>query len=265
MSNQNIKGEPPSLPEYKHIPHYDIKNAYQSITYRLADSLPTRVLNELSKELDKMEKLSGEMNDSSFHGEIDNSLFHGEVGSSSFHGEMGGSPIKKNKQKLEAQRRQKIEQYLDAGHGCCILKKPEIAQIIIDNWQFFDGQRYDLIAYVVMPNHVHVLIKSHDKWPLRKVLHSWKSYTAKEIKEILLKTGEPPVLPESIWQADYWDRFIRNDNHFLRTIDYIHDNPVKAGLCQSTQDWHASSFTWERGLPAREQGRAALAPRDTQR
>ncbi len=207
------KGEPPLFPEYKYIPHFDIEGAYQSITYRLADSLPSKVLKAFSTELDKIKQISGEM---------------------------GSSPITNSKQ-LESQRRQKIEKYLDAGHGSCILKETQIANIIIDNWHFFDKQRYELLAYVVMPNHIHVLIKTYPEWTLQKVVHGWKSYTAKEIKKVMFKMGEPPIPPEHIWQADYWDRFIRNDQHFFSTIDYIHNNPVKAGLCQSASDWLASS------------------------
>jgi len=196
--------------QYKHIPHYDIKGAYQSITYRLADSLPANVLKTIIEAVDKQSLQT---------------------------------------KQVEDLRRQKIEKYLDAGQGSCILQRPHIARIVIDNWQFFNKQRYDLIAYVVMPNHVHVLIKTYQQWTLQKVMHSWKSYTAKEIKRLMFKMGEPPIPPEHIWQASYWDRFIRNDQHFFNTIDYIHNNPVKAGLCQSSSDWLASSISGSMGEP----------------
>lgn len=211
------KGEPPLSPVYKHIPHYDIKNAYQSITYRLSDSLPATILNELAAERGRLDK------------------------------------HKETSQKAEALRRQKIEKYLDAGYGCCILKNTNIAKIIIDNWQFFNKQRYDLIAYVVMPNYVHVLIKTYPEWKLEKVVHSWKSYTATEINKTVLKMGWQPIFSGKVWQADYWDRFIRNDQHYFNTIEYIHNNPVKAGLCKAPGDWLMSSWdAWEHGLPAHE-------------
>lgn len=213
----NSPGAPRSpRPIYGNIPHYDIEGAYQTITYRLGDSLPVEVLKGF-----------------------------GEAGGT------GGSPVYSPlhiktpaEEAVEDQRRRRVEKYLDAGHGACVLQRPEIAKIVIDNWHFFDSQRYDLIAYVVMPNHVHVLIKTYKEWMLRDVVHGWKSFTGKEIKKELLKTGEPPVPPslaQSVWQSDYWDRFIRNEQHFYNTVQYIHNNPVKAGLCKEPKDWFGSS------------------------
>ena len=142
--------------------------------------------------------------------------------------------------KEKTERRKHIKKLLDADYGNCLLKQAENAVKVVDSWQFFDKQRYDLIAYVVMPNHVHVLIKTYDGWPLSKVIHSWKSYTA---KEILKKASGTLALPNCLWQREYWDRFIRDDAHFIQAIKYIHNNPVKAGLCDSASDWH-----WSRRL-----------------
>jgi putative transposase len=158
-----------------------------------------------------------------------------------------------------------IEKYLDKGYGSCLLKDSRNAQIVLDTWKFFNGERYDLIAYVVMPNHVHLLIKTYEGWPLAKLVHSWKSYTAKEIlkndharefnagespalpnsrqKKVDMNSyaGESPALPNKVWQREYWDRFIRDKNHFLKVIEYIHQNPVKAGLCKLPEQWLWSS------------------------
>ncbi|MDD7985223.1 transposase [Lentisphaera marina] len=138
-----------------------------------------------------------------------------------------------------------IEKYLDKGYGSCLLKDSRNAQIVLDTWKFFNGERYDLIAYVVMPNHVHLLIKTYEKWPLAKVVHSWKSYTAKEILKNEYgddsNAGGSPALPNKVWQREYWDRFIRDENHFLKVIEYIHQNPVKAGLCKLPEQWLWSS------------------------
>ena len=138
-----------------------------------------------------------------------------------------------------------IEKFLDEGYGSCILKSAEVARILIDNWYYFDKQNYDLIAYVVMPNHVHVLIKTYENKTLSQIVHSWKSYTSKEILKLLsrdLNAGEPPALPAKIWQDEYWDRFIRDQNHFNKVVDYTHSNPVKAGLVASGQEWPWSSL-----------------------
>jgi REP element-mobilizing transposase RayT len=117
------------------------------------------------------------------------------------------------------QRREQIEHYLDAGYGKCWLARPGIAQLVITNWQYFNGERYDLVAYVVMPNHVHVLIRVYDGMRLSDIVHSWKSYTAKAIATCLKDAGEPPALP--IWQQEYWDRYIRNQNHFDQAVRNI--------------------------------------------
>ena len=135
------------------------------------------------------------------------------------------------------QERKETERLLDKGYGSCVLKNPTCAQIVVDAWKFFDGQYYDLISYVVMPNHVHVLINTYESHGLSDVIHSWKSFTAHEIKKYLRdNAGETPALP-AIWQEEYWDRFIRDEKHFASAIDYILENPVKAGLVKQGQDW----------------------------
>ena len=67
-------------------------------------------------------------------------------------------------------RRNEIEKYLDAGHGSCLLGIPEVAQEVINSWQYFTGDRYELIAGVVMPNHIHVLVKTKDDWAVSKIV-----------------------------------------------------------------------------------------------
>ncbi len=107
----------------------------------------------------------------------------------------------------------------------------------MDAWRFFDGKRYDLVAYVVMPNHVHLMIKTHEGFPLSKVVHSWKSFTAHEINKHFKKSGRDA----QVWQTEYFDRFIRDERHFDQAVDYIHENPVKAGLCRYAREWPWSS------------------------
>ncbi len=143
-----------------------------------------------------------------------------------------------------SERRQHIEQELNKGYGSCILRDQRIARIVVDAWTYFDGKRYELVAYVVMPNHVHVLIKTYEGCPLSKVIHSWKSFTAHAINEHLKTCGRDAHAP--MWQNDYFDRFIRDDRHFAQAITYIHENPVKAGLCGHAGEWPWSSIHEER-------------------
>ncbi len=85
-----------------------------------------------------------------------------------------------------------------------------------------------------MPNHVHVLVEILGSWRLRDVLHSWKSFTSKEAGKLLGPCGR-------FWQADYFDRYIRDAEHYSRTVGYIRQNPVKAGLAPMAEAWHFSS------------------------
>ena len=196
------------------LPHYDASNKFQMITYRLADSLPS-------------EKIPSELQ-----------LF-------STPGSTGVPPVENSDYSVK--RRKSIESILDKGYGSCLLAHPSIAQLVVDAWKYFDQKRYELIAYVVMPNHVHLMVKTFDNFPLPHIIHSWKSFTAHEIFKCLRSrnTGETPVLPEyrskQVWQIEYWDRFIRDEDHFKQAVDYIHQNPVKAGLCDKVEDWKWSS------------------------
>ncbi len=129
----------------------------------------------------------------------------------------------------EREKRIKIESYLDAGYGECHLRRPDIAGLVQENLLHFDGNRYFLLAWVVMPNHVHVLIETLQT-PLAEILHGWKSFTAKAANRLLQREGE-------FWQPEYFDRFIRDENHFGKAVRYIEKNPVKAGLVKSPEEW----------------------------
>jgi putative DNA methylase len=130
--------------------------------------------------------------------------------------------------------RARIEAYLNVGYGACYLRDPGVARLVEDALLYFDGVRYRLIAWVVMPNHVHVLIEMVEGYPLGGIVHSWKSYTAKEANRILGRTGQ-------FWFREYFDRYIRDAGHFARAIQYVHDNPVAAGLVDAPENWLFSS------------------------
>ena len=130
-------------------------------------------------------------------------------------------------------KRKRIQELLDSGIGSCILERADCARIVEDSLLFGDGVRYQLLAWVVMPNHVHVLIEQNSKWPLGKVVQSWKRHTTREFRKLgLVDTSKP-----SLWQRDYWDRFIRDEAHFVIAKEYIENNPVKAGLVDVSGDW----------------------------
>jgi REP element-mobilizing transposase RayT len=132
------------------------------------------------------------------------------------------------------ERRKRIEAWIDAGHGSCILREPAIAAMVQNSLLTFDSQRYRLLAWVVMPNHVHVLFEPLENWTVAKIVTSWKKFAASNIRST--KGGMGPI-----WHREYWDRFIRDQAHLVRAIEYIQQNPVKAGLAAKPEDWPWSS------------------------
>lgn len=132
------------------------------------------------------------------------------------------------------ERNSKIEALLDAGYGECLLRHPEVAAITENALLHFDGQRYLLLAWGVMPNHVHLLIQTREGWNLSDLLHGWKSFTAHAINSHLGRNG-------AVWMTDYFDRYIRDDLHLAAVVEYIHANPVKAGLVDEEKHWPHSS------------------------
>ena len=127
------------------------------------------------------------------------------------------------------------DEMLDRGWGDCWLRSAKIAEIVEGSFLAFDGTRYRLHAWTVMPNHVHVLFSVLPGHSLGTIVSSWKKFSAREANKRLGRIG-------TFWQADYWDRFVRNEAHFEAAIAYIDKNPVKAGLVDSDYLWpHGSA------------------------
>jgi REP element-mobilizing transposase RayT len=85
-----------------------------------------------------------------------------------------------------------------------------------------------------MPNHTHFLIRPYPEWPLSSIIKDLKGFTARQVNMLLSRNGP-------FWHPDYFDRFMRDQGHRLRTIRYIEQNPVKAGLCSKPEDWRFGS------------------------
>ena len=117
----------------------------------------------------------------------------------------------------------RLDKWLDAGHGACVLAERENREIVWNAILHFDGRRYDVYSFVVMPNHVHVLFCPFAENPLSCILHTWKSYTAKLINRRMGKTG-------GVWQHESWDRLVRDARHFARVARYISRNPGNSGI-----------------------------------
>jgi REP element-mobilizing transposase RayT len=242
-----------------YLPHYDNAAATQHVTFHLADSLPVEVLQRLEIELKTVPE-----------------------------------------EKQDAERRKRLDAWIDAGHGSCILQEPAIANMVENSILFFDAQRYRLLAWVVMPNHVHVLFQPMNGRTVAETVASWKKFTARRICDYrkwnlgnanlqpgnanlligdwnedkvgkntaiqengvpgLEKTASQETCVSRVWHREYWDRYIRDNHHFQQAVDYIHQNPVKAGLIAKVEDWSWSSarFNNEKRVANRNPGNANL-------
>jgi REP element-mobilizing transposase RayT len=173
-------------------PHREYK-PLQFISYRLYDSVPQKVIEAWKEEL-KVTEMT-----------------------------MSNDP------RVEILRK-RIDKYEDAGYGQCFLQDPRIASMIQENLFHFNGVRYNVLNWCIMPNHVHVLIEVKEGWTLSTIMHGWRSYTAHQANKILGRTGD-------FWMDEYFDRYIRDEKHLETVINYIDNNPVKAGLVDEAYKW----------------------------
>ena len=137
------------------------------------------------------------------------------------------------------ERRRKLESYLDRSRGGCHLHRPALATLVQDALRFHHGKKYELRAWVVMANHVHVLFKVGET-PMSRVVADWKEFTAREANKLLGRRG-------AFWARDFWDTYIRDRDHESRTQRYIESNPVKALLVSDPRHWLWTSARFRDG------------------
>lgn len=188
-----------------YLPHVKREGASYFVTFRLTDSLPKEVLLRFERE----------------HAEALRRL----------------PPKAPAEQAEEIHRdlRRKIERYLDQGAGECHLRRPDVADMVADALRHFHGRQYLLDDWVVMPNHVHLILWPMPNVTLSEILRSRKRHTARQVNLILGRTGE------TLWQRESHDHWIRNDEERSRIRRYIRMNPVNARLCEAPEDWKWSS------------------------
>ena len=107
---------------------------------------------------------------------------------------------------------------------------------------YWHNHRYDIIAWAIMPNHIHVLLRPHESHSLSRTVASWKQFMSSRIRSWTKQEGVACHTP--MWHREYWDRYIRDEEHWWSVIKYIHHNPVKAGLSSRAEDWLWSSARW---------------------
>ena len=135
-----------------------------------------------------------------------------------------------------------MDRILDnARTGPMFLKQPELARMVADAIEYRAMQlaHYDLPSYVVMANHVHLLITPHID--VSKIMHSLKRFTALEANRLLDLTGP-------FWQDESYDRLVRDAQEFRRIVSYIEMNPVRAGFVSSPDEFPFSSIGRD-GIP----------------
>jgi len=123
---------------------------------------------------------------------------------------------------------------LDPSSGACILNEPELAAVVENALLFFQGERYALSAWCVMPNHAHAVVTPFVEHSLSETLQSWKSYSAHEINRRLNRKGR-------VWQKESFDHLVRNEESFEKFVAYTEWNPVVAGLVAHPVEWPFSS------------------------
>ncbi len=210
---------------YNHkLPHWEQSDCPCFVTWRLADALPKEKIESWQRERDAW-------------------LAH--------HPKPWSDETAQEYHRAFSSR---LDEWLDAGHGSCVLRRPDIREIVAKAFTHFDGQRYDLISYVIMPNHVHVLFRPRPSQHLVIILHSWKSYTAKVIQKHLGGSG-------ALWQPEYWDRLVRGDAHLHTCLAYIRDNPAKAKLRKDEFTfWESSEREKERSAGVAKERSAGVPP-----
>ncbi len=215
----------------RQLPHWRQPGCTYLVTFRLGDSLPRAKLLEWQAAREKWMRDRGIEDEATWQAQPaeEHTRFHEH-----FH--------------------TRIQDWLDAGFGACTLRQPEAAGIVANALTHFDGDRYVLDEFVVMPNHVHAIVTPSPEHDLAALLHSWMGFTTRRINEAIGRSG-------SLWQAESDERIIRDEGELERWREYVRLNPEKANL-------PAGAFVLSRGAgfsnPAEGEHRAGK-PRTTTR
>jgi REP element-mobilizing transposase RayT len=179
----------------RRLPHWETRGGLYLVTFRLEDAVPHREAARLEERLDAIRR----------------QLLHLDE--------------RDREAAISRLRVRAIERPLDRGHGACHLKRADLAELVAGALGWYKGATYDLLAWAVMPNHVHVIFKLLGESTLSGTLKAWKSYTGHRATKLL---GV-----RHFWHEEYFDTLIRDSRHLDRSIRYVIDNPLKAGL----RDW----------------------------
>jgi putative transposase len=194
----------------RNLPHYQPPGATLFITSRLVDSLPAHVIQQLREEAERREAALAKIE----------------------------NPEERAAAKYDEQRRYfgRFDHQLDISlSGPFWLSNPEIAGIVKESLHYRNGKVFTLDAYSIMSNHFHLVFKplpkSEGKYhSISEIMHSLKLRVALEANKILGREGQ-------FWQHESYDHVVRDEAEWRRIIQYVVNNPVKAGLVKEWQDW----------------------------
>ena len=224
FDNKKIKRQNAASPRYMsdtpmeqtsaNLPHWSQGETCVFVTFRLADSIPKEKRIQWRAERDEwMDKHPQPWDENT---------------SIEYNERFGG----------------KLEQWLDDGFGSCVLKDSCCREIIERSLSYFDGQRYVLYAFVVMPNHVHVLFAPLAPHTMSTIIQSWKSFTARIMRKRIGGIGP-------FWQKESWDRLIRSESHFRYVANYIRNNPGKSNIPVYASETCAKICNWDDSMEKR--------------
>ena len=209
-----FRGLHPDIPVtmyQRHLPHWRQDGATYFVTFRLADSLPQHKLEELKRWRAEWERTHPEPR------------------------------TEAQWQDFTRRHAIRIEDWLDEGYGECVFGDANKADIMSTAMLFFQDDRCSTYAFVIMPNHVHVVVRPLGDWQLEQILDSWKGFVGHSVNKFMQRSGP-------LWQEESYDRIIRDEEHLFRVVQYIGKNPLKAGLPQSAwfrwihPDWEQANW-----------------------
>ncbi|MEM1228724.1 MAG: transposase [Planctomycetota bacterium] len=204
------------------LPHWRQANCTYFVTFRMADALPAAVIQELEYERDQWLQHRG----------IDvSSLKQAKLDWKSTIGKLS----KADQRVYDRTMATKLNRYLDAGHGRCSLRRIDLRTIVADSLQFFHGDRVLTGDFVVMPNHVHVLMRPIGSSELEDVLQAIKSYTATKINRVLGEKGP-------FWMRESYDHIVRDGDQLEAFQNYIRANRKKAKLREDEFTYQSAKY-----------------------
>lgn len=213
---------------WKTLPHWSQAGTVCFITWRTGDSLPPHVQREWANKRADILRAAGVADDG--RRRVSARLDYGRRVSPKL---ASLPPLERSK--LHWRRFKAWDEHLDRGAGACVLARPELSQIVADCLHHFEGDRYVLTDFVVMPNHVHILAALADEDRLLAQATCWKRFISTQINQALGRRGE-------FWQVEQFDHLVRSPEQFEYLRRYIADNPRRAGLSAESYRHYSKPF-----------------------